>query len=895
MGPDTKHEVAMARQTRHGMAMPYSAAAWIAGIAAVAVLCGPATSPLAQSPLPWTTLPGNVLDIAINDAARAYAVSRTGEALRWRATDQRWSKMSGSFVRITGAEGNRPWGVTDKGIVMRFNGLWWEPKGRDVVDVAGDAVGNVLTAGADGRIQRWEPLSRSWRAMTGRAKRIALDDRGNPWVITPDNLIYRYSDDQWQRLPGSARDIAVAADGTALIADAEGGVRVWRADTALWEPVPGITDVVAIAATPNGGAWAVRADGGVQATVLISTEDVPVEVPDEAQQTEAPQAQASPIVAPAIVAPTMQADTATAPVSQAATSLAPQAEAPSADAASTAASDAGGQSAAQSTASRSVSPSGGGGGSGDPAARTTAEEFTFTDTRNTAARVEIGKDGSVFALITGGSIRRWSNERRRLEDFPGQLTRLAVDSAGNPWGVTGLGRVFRHDGQTWRQVIGATASDIAIGADGSVVTADANSNLARYNPATGRFERISGRGVQVAVAPDGTPWTIRDDNVVQRCDTDPCTPVNQRARNISIGPDGSVFLVSVNEQLSRKRPGSDDFERVLVPGHTPDDVAAGPQGFPWIVSKAGKVIATEFFERDESNDRTLALRTTTETTGTGATAAVVSSQSSSGFTFTKNLRFDAFKSGDPDANLEVTSGIAVGQDNSVFIHDNSSVFEFNARTEKFEALTTTFPADVADVSTDADGNIWGLSNSAPATVYRIRGTRTKSYTVISGTDTPRNMAVDGDGTVYAAVGNKLYRKPASASRFTEFSDDSILYVALAAGGDIWIVNQSFKVQQWTGSKFENRPSGTAQSADDIAAGADGTVYIVHSNKLLRWNATNADFDEVNPTNVTASFNHVGVTSEGRPWGLDTSSGGGGGQMPPGGGSSASEDIFRAKD
>ena len=33
----------------------------------------------------WSPLPGNVLDIAINDAAQAYAVSQTGEALRWRA------------------------------------------------------------------------------------------------------------------------------------------------------------------------------------------------------------------------------------------------------------------------------------------------------------------------------------------------------------------------------------------------------------------------------------------------------------------------------------------------------------------------------------------------------------------------------------------------------------------------------------------------------------------------------------------------------------------------------------------------------------------------------------------------------------------------------------------
>lgn len=860
-------------------------------IALLALIVSPPSLLLAQSASPWMLLPGRLLDVAINGAAQAYAVSRTGEALRWRADDQRWSKMSGQFVRITGAEGNRPWAVNDKGVVMRFNGLWWEPKGNQVTDVAGDAVGNVFIASFDGRIRKWEPLSGSWRTMSGLAKRIALDDRGNPWVVAPDNRIYRYFDDQWQSLPGFARDIAVAADGTAMIADTEGNVRVWRTNTASWDSVPGVADVLALAATPNGGTWAVRTNGSILATVLISSQNAPVEPPEEAQQAQAPQAQAPQIFAPTIVAPIAQASTATASVSQATTSQASQAQAPSANASANA-SNTGGQGTAQSTASSSVSPSSGG-GSGDPAAQTTTEEFTFTDTRNTAARIEIGKDGSVFALITGGAIRRWSNERRRFEDFPGQLARLAIDVDGNPWGVTGLGRVFRHNGLTWKQIFGATASDLSIGADGSVVTADAGGLLAKFNPVNGRFERISGRGVQVAVAPDGSPWTIRDDSAVQNCGIDPCETVNERARNISIGPDGSVFLVSTNDQLLRKRPGSDDFERILVPGHISNDVAVGPRGFPWIVSSAGKVLSAKFFERDESDDRTLALRTTTETTGIGATAAVVSSQSSSGFTFTKNMRFDSFKSSDPDANLSTLRDIAVGQDNSVFIHDFSSVFEFNDRNDKFEALDTTFPASVRDVSTDANGVIWGLSFSSPAKVYRIKGSQVKTFTVTNETTgkSRNNLAVDGDGTVYAAVGTSIYVKDPDGSTFSEdFEDKSVRRVALAGGGDIWIINQSGIVQQWTGARFENRPTGTGQSADDIAAGSDGTVFVVNSNKLLRWNATNTSFDEVNST---LSFNKVGVTNQGRPWGVDTSGGGGGGQG--GGSSSTAENIFRAKD
>lgn len=849
------------------------------GFVLVVLALGMAAGASADETGGWIKLPGQIVDVAINDAAQAYAVSQTGGALRWRSGDQRWSKMSGNFVRITGAEGNRPWAVDGKGNVHRFNGLWWEPKGDGVADVAGDAVGNIFIAGTDGRIQKWEPLSGDWKTVAGRAARIALDERGEPWVIAPDGRIYRRFNGQWLSMPGSAQDIAVGADGTAIIADAEGHVRRWHRESSSWVEISGLADVVAVAAAPGGGAWAVRRDGTLHGTVLIKSEDVLAEVPDQAAQVQAAEPQAPGISAPTIVAPTIQANSASASVAKPSAEQAADVSAPQAKASSVSPSG-GGESGSNPSASKSVSPSRGG-GSGDPAATTTNADIVFADTRETAASVEIGKDGSVFVLIAGGSIKRWSNKRQRLEDFPGELARLAVDGGGAPWGVTSLGRVFRHNGQTWKQIAGATASDIAIGADGSVVTADSESVLRKFNPVTGRFDRIDGRGIQVAVAPDGTPWTIRDDAVVQRCDKPICTPVNRLARNISIGPDGSVFIVTAQGQLQRRRPGKDTFETVLTPGYTPADVGVGPNGFPWVVATDGTLLSSKYFERDESADRTLALRTSPDTAGVGATTAVVSTQSSSGFTFTKNMSFDTYSSG--QASL---SEIFVGQDGTAFSTDGSDVLKFSKRTEKFETMETKFPSSVDSISTDADGVYWGL-DSTTTKVYRIKGTQVKTYTVSGASgNTPRNLAVTGGGDVYAVFGAAIWLKKATDSTFkeqTQYGDEDVYNIAIAGAGDIWILNQSFKIQQWTGSKFEDRPKGTAQGASQIAAGADGTVYVLNNNKLLRWNATNAAFDEVNPTNISASFVSLAVAPDGRPWAADSSGGTG------------TKDVFEARD
>ncbi|MBO6580739.1 MAG: hypothetical protein JJ972_17100, partial [Thalassospira sp.] len=92
---------------------------------------------------PWVPLSGSVADIAMNADGQAYAVGRDGTVWRWDRIEVRWRPMSGKMQRIAAAEGNRPWAVSDDGTVFRYNGLWWENRAEDVVDVAADTLGNV--------------------------------------------------------------------------------------------------------------------------------------------------------------------------------------------------------------------------------------------------------------------------------------------------------------------------------------------------------------------------------------------------------------------------------------------------------------------------------------------------------------------------------------------------------------------------------------------------------------------------------------------------------------------------------------------------------------------------------------------------------------------------------
>lgn len=813
----------------------------VALIASV-ILILPDAALSAADPSTWTRLQqGSAQDISINAEGQAYAIGLDGTPWRWDKVEQRWRRMSGSFRRVSAAEGNRPWAIDAEGSVRRYNGLWWEGKDTDVADVAADATGNVFIAKIDGSIRKWNPLRSEWLSIKGNARRIALDGKGLPWVVTTTGIIQAFDGKEWTVLPGRATDIAFGGDNAVVIADADGLVRVFNKNGRRWEVVPGVKDVVAVAVTPDGGPWAVARDG-----VIMITKPLVADVDQTEEQG-----------AKDIKAPGATAQTARAPTSAASTIVAPVITSPPAAATPVVPSTPVAAKPQQNTA-RPVNI--------DAAAITTKETITFVDTRKSAASIAIGKDGSVFGLDPGGKVLRWSNARKTFDSFPGSLVRIAVDEDGKPWGISALGRVFRHDGSSWRQIIGAVGADISIGAAGTVMIVDAGGALYRLNAAGTGFERVTGNGSLIAVGPDDVPWTIRSDKLVQRCDTSPCTVLPQKANSIDIGPDGSVWVVSDRNLLMRLKDDGKNFESVSTMGHVPSKVAIGPNGYPWVVTNAGRVLSSRYFERDESGDLKLAASTTGSTVGSGATEAVAGSQTSS-VTFSKNMRFelvtsDVFSSG---GGADIISG----RDGNIWGEGSSTLAYYNKATRKFVAKDSAILSagnSFYDYAVSKEGDVWAYVSTYSQTValYRERNGQIKEYTV-SGY-TIGGVAVAPDDSVYAifyAGGNHyVYRKPAASETFTRLGNDgSPRSVAVGPGNDVWIVSGDTYVYQWTGTKFAKRPF-KGQRASSIDVGMDGTVYIKDTNsKLHKWNAANGSFDVVN--NITVS--DIAVDDDGRPW------------------------------
>jgi len=422
----------------------------------------------------WTRMSGMATDISINADGQSYVTVPAGAPWRWDKVEQRWRRMSGNFVRITAAEGNRPWAVDKEGVVFRYNGLWWEDKDTDVADVAADTNGNVYIVKTDGEIKKWYPLRNEWRPFKGPAggpvKRIAVGPDGKPWTVLNDGRIRSFDGKSWADYPGRARDIALGGTDVVMIADAEGQVRTWNGSQKTWVVVPGVKDAISLGVTPEGKAWVVVPGGAIWTNGSIVSADAP----QDAAAATVPQAavsvakvSAAKVDAPSEPVPT----TPPAPVPSGATG--------------------GGETASVTGSSTTTAAS-------DPATNTTKNKITFVNTLKSASTLAIGADGSVFALSVGGNVLRWSNKKKTFDSFPGTLVRIAVDKDGHPWGVSALGRIFRHDGARWRQIPNITAVDIAIGYDGTVIVANATGRLYKLNGAQTRFELIKGDGIAVA-------------------------------------------------------------------------------------------------------------------------------------------------------------------------------------------------------------------------------------------------------------------------------------------------------------------------------------------------------------------------------------------------------------
>lgn len=771
---------------------------------------------------PWNSVRGDAAAISIASDGFIIAAGRDARLWTWRTSEAAWTPLAGEGLRVAALPGGRYFATRRDGALTFFDGLRVASAGLRALDVAADGAGNVHAIRSDGALVRRAAGAAAWELLGAVAgRRLALAPDNSVWIALAAGGIGRWIDGKLEPVPGTARELAVSASGVVFAVDREGALQRWAPAGNSWGPEPAPPNLAAIAFDPQGLPWAARANGAIITRAVLP--------PGAAVRFDSSSAGEGGI--------TFNKRSGRGGVTA---SGAPR--------------------GLRSVAAFTVN---------NPVAQTTdPAPFEWTDTLATASSLAIaGRDGSVFALDANGNTGRWSNAQRRYLAYPGTFLKIAVEADGNPWGINQLGRLFRRNSSEWRQVRGS-ASDFAIGVNGQIFATNAAGELFQYDRASDGLLQVPGALAlfSVAVAPDGVPWALLQDGTVVRCPAASCQRFQKTARSIAIGPDGSVFIVTVDNVLWRLNKAQTDWELISVLGLKVLSVAVGPRGRPWVITDGGRVYASTFFPRDESTDLLEAATTSTQTTGSGDVVPVLVSPGT-GFVFSKSLTFQS---------ISVPSGaqgLSLGPNGTVLMFNSETfpegLLRYNKAKNVFESVTGLPPGvNLRHAKVGTDGKLWIIDADFDGRIYhQLSGSTYETLQLpIPPTNFPgsanRSINIGPDGAVYAIdTSGTIYRRPAGSSVFSKLISGSYKNLSITRAGDVWVIDNSDVVRQIVNGVAQRRPINQDTLALDIAGGQDGSLYIAKTgNTPARWNINSQAFDV-----VTQPADFVGVEPNGRPW------------------------------
>lgn len=880
----------------------------------------------------WTKLPGRAQDISAGGRNSAFMVSPEHQPFRWNPAMGTWGPLLAVAELVAAGPENKPWIVTPEGSiftndtgtphkvprpttdlsVFTKNMAWRRVQGKAKV-LSISSKGQAVALGPDGEVWQWKSKDQ-WQRLPGTFARIALAPSGLPMALNAQGRIFSYRGSQWVEVPGQALDIAITPQGVIWILRPDGSPAYWDV-VAGWVSLNAPISAVRLAVGSSNAPWVVTREGqvlsyapqgwtardGVVATdlaigpdgdVFVVTKDRTLARFDdflqrwEAINTEAVALAVGPGDKPWVV-------------------------------------NARGEIFASSLFEEPVSS----GGECSAAVGGKLPDFKQADFRQVvgAARsLAIGKDGNVMAIDTDSNLGQWRNTTQRFKAFPGQMVRIAVAPDGKPWGVTAKGEVWRHDGSKWLLVRSIfTARDVAVACNGTVMAAASDESLYKYNVAIDVFEKVvpprlddpAPKGRKLALDPAGRPWTIRDD-WIYRCDVQPCERQALRAKEIAIGPEGTLLAVDLDGNLQSFNARDNRWDRSGLSGVVA--VAIGPGGKPWVVRNGTEVWASAQFSRKEDRDDTVAA--STQSTPVNTTTTV------SPFTFSTTLVFDevSYKGGGAPVDIHA---IGIGANGKVMAARGTGagvVVAYDALQQGFMPGNLPMPpggeingitVGQSDsvwvwrhpVNGSVNGGIWTLKNGTWQAVSGVSALGINDVTLPAFTKRPLDLAALADGIVYVmgpdtggagVQESTLYRNHAAgSSQFvaTPFqlpgNEDAL---AVEPGGAVWLVRADLsspytrRAFQYINNAFYERPSPAgvticptfpaSDRADPgcIASGGNGSVFAIglqgSTPRLLRWNAASLQWDVVMTSPVVTKISQVIVAPDGRPWMLASTDG-----------------------
>lgn len=636
------------------------------------------------------------------------------------------------------------------------------------------------------------------------------------------------SDPAWQEVTGHAQDIAIDADGTAFVIDADGNVWWWDDEVFKgWRTFPG--QLTRISAGGKGMLWGVDTDGEIRRYTGVAW------VPAGARGTDV----AAGFAGDAAI---IMEDGRLALWDDAAhrwTDAVPAGKGVRV-------------ALAEDGSAWLVRDDG------------TVHQFLQDKWRPLPALpakaidIDGGPDGTVIVACIDGRLRRWDEARKTWITVPGRYvgTAVAVGPGGMPWALDPRGRIFASTlfteatkkmqaaakptfrfGSYQFQKVRGKARRIAIGADGTVfAVALEDGKLWQWNAGLlGGWSVFPGTLERIAVDPKGNPWGIDPDGRVRRHTGMVWRAMETRALDIAVGGDGTVFILTP-EGVAAKWDGKRDWLRLA--GAAGVRIAVDPQGQPWLVTAEGTILqhAGKAWQSLPGEAKEIAI-------GPGGTVMITTPADELKIWRKVAWRWDSVTEKPAAAVLAVGprgKPWVVSPEGDVYATDM-----FRTKDKKQKEMTPV--AEPAEPDTPAQPPET-VTSPDPITWQRVAGTAQDI-----------GIGLKGQVFVVDAAGN-LLKWSTRQRRFSSFGA-VVKRVAVDGDGNPWGVDAAGIVSRYDGTRWTN----LSHKARDIAIGADGSVFVTDrdSGQLFHYSISDNRFRP-----RVGAGSRVAVDPDGVPWVVD---------------------------
>lgn len=231
------------------------------------VTSGTGTMPAYSQPAgsAWNLLPGSANDIA-SGGGQTYVVGSnqvSGGFGVYHRTSTGWAALPGGLDDIAVDNTGTPWGVNSSQQIFHWTSTGWARVPGSAYDIAAGPNGHVYVLGttaSGGGCQIFSWNGTGWTWHPGGGVRIALGTNDNPWVVNNQHSIYAWTGSAWERMAGSANNIA-ATTGSVWVLGTDAVAGGWGIHYFIgsgWSTVSG--DGVSIAVGSNKLPWVTNED-----------------------------------------------------------------------------------------------------------------------------------------------------------------------------------------------------------------------------------------------------------------------------------------------------------------------------------------------------------------------------------------------------------------------------------------------------------------------------------------------------------------------------------------------------------------------------------------------------------------------------------------------------------